>query len=110
VKPNRTIIPEPGQKLDFNHNLKSVLRGIVGFADFESSLKPVSRHENGVRLNCQSCLEDGPVEECEHSTTDIHKQVATTYSLLLIDSRGDILFQRTVSSDDDVMEEFLGKS
>ena len=89
---------------------KTVLQPIIGVLDFESSLVPVSRAENAEKYECPSCAEEGPTADCTHNTHDIHHQVPSTYCLIIADVRGEVLFQRVESMDEeeDLMADFFG--
>ena len=102
----KTEYPKQGDHVRFEPKLKTVLRGIIGFADFESSLRPITREENGQKYNCHSCLHNGPTTECSHSTADIHEQIPSTYSIVLIDMYNKVIFKKTHSSDSDLLRHF----
>ena len=89
---------------------KKVLQPIIGVLDFESSLVPVSRAENAEKYECASCAEEGPTADCTHNTHDIHRQVPSTYCLIIADVKGKILYQRVESMDEeeDLMADFFG--
>ena len=73
----KTEYPKPGDHVRFERKLKTVPRVIIGFADFESSLRPISREENGEKYNYHYCHNSAPISECKHSTSDIHAQIQT---------------------------------
>ena len=103
----KTVIPEEGRQLHFSNFIRTVPHGIVGFADFESSLKPLDREKNAETYNCDNCRREGPVSECPHKSRDVHEQVASTYSIVLVSSSGEILFERTHYSDYQLLKHFF---
>ena len=102
----KTEYPKQGEDVRFEPKLKTVLRGIIGFADFESSLRTITCEENGEKYNCHSCKHNGPTTECMHSTSDIHEQIPSTYSIVLIDMYNKVIFKKTHSSDSDLLRHF----
>ena len=106
-KSMRTEVPSPGSQVKFKAFDKQVLQGIIGACDFEASLIPVTRDENAIRYNCGNCRVYGDVKDCTHNTTDIHKQVPTTYSIMLMDRNKKIIFEKTESEEGDVLENFF---
>lgn len=100
--------PQKGEQTKFEAFDKTIPQPIFGVLDFESSLEPISRAETAVAYTCLNCLEEGPVEQCQHSTTEVHRQIPTTYSIMFTDLHGDILFSKTESDQDRLMEKFFG--
>jgi hypothetical protein len=105
--PVKIIYPSEQDSVCFEHHEKQTLQPIYGACDFEASLIPINRQENGVKYNCQNCLEGGDVSLCSHKTINIHEQIPTTYSIALLDKRGKILFEKTESDHFNVMEIFF---
>ena len=106
-EPLKIDYPRPGDQVQFKAHDKRILQGIIGFCDFESSLVPVSRMENAVRFKCVNCFEKGNPENCAHRTTNIHHQKPTTYSIILVDLEGKIIFERTESDEENLMMNFF---
>ena len=99
--------PEPGSEEKFTSYDKQVLQPFFGVCDFEASLEPVTRIENGLKYTCVNCVNNGPESKCTHATKDIHHQVPTTYCIMIMNMKGEIIFERTESKEDNVMEEFF---
>ena len=83
------------------------MQGIIGACDFEASLRPVSRKENAEKYNCANCNNGGDIKLCTHNTTDCHHQIPTSYSFMLCDKLGQIIYTKTESDEQNVMEIFL---
>lgn len=107
VDPIKVIYPEDNTTVRFSSFEKQTLQPIFGACDFEASLVPVSRKENGVKHNCKNCEINGPISLCRHKTHDIHEQIPTTYCITLIDKTGKIIFEKTESDYINVMEKFF---
>lgn len=90
-------MPCPGTQLHFKNYSKQIMNPIIGFADFEASMRKRSQRDENVTAGGG----DGP------STTLLTDQLPTTFALLFLDSRGNILYQRTYSSDTDLLETFF---
>ena len=105
--PVRVEYPMEGDVVEFTHFDKQVLQPVFGCCDFEASLVPVTREENGFHFNCENCVKGGPLAECSHKSTLVHHQIPTTYSILLVDKFGEILFEKTESKENNVMECFF---
>ena len=99
--------PKPGDSVSFQSHEKKILQPIIGACDFEASLEPVSRIENAVTYNCTNCAENGPVDQCNHNTINLNHQVPTTYSIILLDKLGKIIFEKTESEEKNVMKKFF---
>ena len=97
--------PTPDTVVKFESHSKRVTQPIIGVLDFESSLRRVSREENATRFNCEACASGE--EECSHQTTNIHLQEPTTYSLVLADIYGEIVFEKTESDEENLMLKFF---
>lgn len=105
--PANTNVVFPQGTVEFDNYFKTVEQPIFGILDFESSLVPVSRLENGIRYNCVVCANDQDPKNCMHATADIHRQIPTTYSIIFVDLYGDILYHRTESCGGGVMPAFF---
>ena len=103
----RIEYPEQGDVVKFRAFTKQVLQPIFGCCDFEASLKPVTRAENAVRYDCLNCKNEGDEKLCTHKTTTIHHQIPTTYCIVLIDINNRIIFEKTESDQNNVMEKFF---
>ena len=79
----------------------------IGFLDFEAKMEKVTCEENYKRNNCENCREGGPVRRCNHSEREIHIQSPMTYSFYIFGSNGKMLYEKTFSSDNGVMEDFF---
>ena len=103
----KTVIPVEGMKLEFTQHARTIPLGITGFADFESSLKPISQQQNGETYNCDNCRQNGDKSACKHKSFDVHEQVASTYCVILINWKGEIIFEKTHSSDTNLLHHFF---
>lgn len=101
------IYPEKGEQSKFESFDKMIPQPIFGVLDFESSLEPISRAETAVEYACVNCADEGPVQNCTHATTEVHRQIPTTYCMMFADLNGEILFSRTESSQDELMAKFF---
>jgi hypothetical protein len=99
--------PSKGDQTKFQSFNKKIPQPIFGVLDFESSLVPITRMETAIKYECVNCFEDGPAEECKHSTTELHRQIPTTFCLMFADLDGKILYQRTINSQDNLMKIFF---
>ena len=95
---------DPGVR--FKSYTKTVMQPLFATADFESTLNPIKRKENGVKYNCDNCKEEGDESKCKHKTSDINHQMPTTYSIALVDNTGKLLFEKTESDYVNVMRKF----
>lgn len=102
----RVKVPWRGSKIGFQSPQKTVLSNIVGFVDFEASLRPFTREQNGLKFNCEACKTGEDEELCSHRTKIISEHIPTTYSMVFTDLEGEILFERTESSETDLMAKF----
>lgn len=96
---------DPGVR--FTAHSKTVLQPFFMVSDFESTLHPISRKENGDKYKCENCKKRGDETNCKHRTFDVNHQVPTTYSIALIDYTGKILFLKTESDYINVMKKFF---
>lgn len=86
--PQSIVMPDKGNdKLKFTAYSKQVEMPIIGFCDFEASLK----HRK---------IERGA------STTELSEQVPTTFSILFVSSEGEALFEKVYSSDENLLDTF----
>ena len=101
--------PVEGDVTQFTEFCKKIPLNIIGFADFEASLSRVTKEENAAHFACEICLlgDDDDGKNCKHKTSLIHRQEPTTYSILFVDSAGKKLFERTESSDENLMDLFF---
>ena len=99
--------PEEGTDVAFRSHEKQVMQGIIGACDFEASLRPISRKENAEKYNCANCNNEGNIKLCTHNTTDCHHQIPTSYSFMLCDKSGQIIYSKTESDEQNVMEIFF---
>ena len=105
----KSILPicTEGADVAFRSHEKQVMQGIIGAFDFEASLRPISRKENAEKYNCANCSNGGDIKLCTHNTTDCHHQIPTSYSIMLFDKSGQIIYTKTESDEQNVMEFFL---
>ena len=96
--------PQPGTKREFSSPNKQILQPIIGFLDFEACLSPFSQNECHL---CKKLAEkrNKPVKKCTHKTKLVSEHIPTTYSLLLLDYKGKIIFSETHTSAD-IMADF----
>ena len=104
--PGRVEYPEEGAVVSFHQYAKTVPSPIFGVCDFEASLVPVTRQENGLKYRCTNCAEGGDISLCTHQM-DMQEQVPTTYSIALIDNTGKILYEKTETDNKNVMNKFF---
>ena len=79
----------------------------IGFLDFEAKMSKVSNEQNYQRTKCDNCRLGGPVRNCNHSERELATQLPMTYSFYVFSSGGEKLFEKTYSSDTDVMADFF---
>ena len=79
----------------------------ICFADFEAKMKFPTDAENGTVYNCDNCARGGPMRHCSHSERVIAEQIPMTFTFLCFTSEGKLIFKRTFSSDEGVMNEFF---
>lgn len=99
--------PKPDDTLEFRAYEKQIAQPMVGFADFEASLVPISRKDNADRYNCDNCKNEGDIALCTHSTSEVHHQIATSYSITIIDEKGVMMYEKTESDLNNVIEKFF---
>lgn len=107
IDPIKVEYPEENTTVSFRSFEKQTLQPIFGACDFEASLVPVSREENAKKYKCNNCEIKGPHENCKHKTFEYNEQVPTTYSIILLDKNGKLIFEKTESDFSNVMEKFF---
>ena len=101
----RIEYPEKGAVVEFCAFTKQVLQPIFGCCDFEASLKPVTRAENGVRYNCKN---GGDETLYTRKTETVHYQIPTMYCIVLLDINNHIIIEKKTESDQtNVMKKFF---
>lgn len=91
-------VPNAGSQLTFKNFDKQVKHPIIGFADFEASMR--KRSEQDVNATAGGGV-GGP------STIPLNDQLPTTFALIFLDSRGNLLFEKTYSSDTNLLRVFF---
>ena len=99
-KTQKLALPKEGARLEFTGFSKKFEVPLVGFMDFEASMQSVDN--DCMRVNCA-----GGAAGCVHKTRVDAIQRAMTYSILIVDHLGSIVYQNTASSDDDCAGLFL---
>ena len=81
--------PDSDYFCEFDAFDKQVRKPIIGFADFETKLVPVSSQQNGMRFNCAICLSgaESGLEECHHKTRHLHDQVPMSFYIIFVDTK-----------------------
>jgi hypothetical protein len=103
----RLEYPSKGDSVKFQSFNKRITQPIYGVLDFESSLVPVSRLETAVKYGCVNCARKGPVDDCKHATAELHAQTPSTFCIMFADTYGEIIYNKTLSSQDNLMVEFF---
>lgn len=99
---------EKGDKVVFDSTTRRQCKAAyIGFLDFEAKMTTVTNEQNFKRTKCENCRDGGPVRHCNHSERELSYQDPMTYSFYVFSSGGKLLFQKTYSSDQDVMEDFF---
>ena len=102
------VYPKKGSKFSFEDKLqKTVKSAYIGFCDFEAKMSGVDDQVNGADYDCENCKIGGPVRHCQHSERTKALQEPMTYSFVLLDSDGKLIFKETYSSDTDCMSKFF---
>ena len=100
-KTQRLVLPEEGSSMQFTHFCKKFEVPLVGFYDFECCMvDPPSP--------CVSCSSEEAVG-CRHKTLVLAEQRAMTYSILMVDYLGNVVYHNTRSGDEDCAGLFLGE-
>ena len=109
IRGSRSLVlyPQEGEVTEFCSYDKMVQQPIIGVLDFEACLEPISRTEQAFEYMCENCFDEGPEDQCSHATTDIHRQVPTTYSVVFVDIEGKILLRKTETCQNYLMEIFF---
>ena len=89
-KPQKIVLPVPGDKIVFKNHIKKFKAPITGFYDFESAMSVPDSP-------CMSCTN---ISTCHHSTTVEAVQTAVTYSLILVNQDNRIIHSNTYSGND----------
>ena len=101
--------PESDSYAEFTNFAKSVKAPIIGFADFETKLVPVSSKENGMRFNCPICLtgRESGKEECHHQTRHLSDQMPMSYYMIFIETKtGSIIAESLGKREEGLMDLF----
>jgi hypothetical protein len=96
----RVILPRPESYVQFEHERFEVKLPLIGYCDFEACLP---RKAAGVCHLCAALARPGV---CGHKSNIVSEHVPVTYSVMFVDCRGRIIFQRTESDDENVMQKF----
>ena len=94
---------------EFDAFEKKVRKPIIGFADFETKLVPVSSEENGLRFNCAICSsgEESGMEQCRHNTRHLHDQIPMSFYIIFVDMKTkQIVAESCGKRDEGLMELF----
>lgn len=94
-EPQAIKIPEEGDTIHFKNHLNKFPSHFVGFFDFES------RHKKQ-QFECSKCEMklEGDNPECHHQTLVKAVQEPITYSYLIMDKHGEIMFNNTYTGYD----------
>ena len=109
LKTQRVLLPPPGTLMRFDNHKKQLLCPLVGFCDFEASM----RHPDDPQLEADMCaLSDSELEHRPRTgdgdTVKVNVHKPNTFALLFISSSDHrVLWQRVESSDDDLLLRFL---
>ena len=99
---------KPGEFVSFDSNSRRQCKSpFIGFLDFEAKMENVANEQNYNRTKCENCRVGGPVRHCNHSERELAEQLPMTYSFYVFSTDGKMLFDRTYSSDENVMADFF---
>jgi hypothetical protein len=96
-KTQRVVTPPEDSYIEFRNYQKKFKVHYMGFFDLESCLEPVDK--------CQKCVDS---EKCVHATITANKQTPITYSYVIIDSDGVVVYKNTYTGAD-CIERFLSE-
>ena len=97
------VMPKPDEKIEFKNHLKQFGHEFLGFADLETILIPADRKDHPT---CKNCQRGGDISKCKHVTRIQNMQEAFCYSLVFVDRKRNVVFQRT-ETDADIMPKFF---
>ena len=96
------LYPKKGEYLNFTRRRNCFKAPVIGFADFECFLKPVTKNEEQTQ-QCVKCQKQSQRCDCDISANVVlntHK--ACGYSVCFVDSDNEVFFQETYSGEDAV--------
>ena len=100
--------PRKGDYLNFTKRRNCFKAPVIGFADFECFLKPVTKEEEQSQ-QCVKCQKQSHRCDCDISANVVlNNHRACGYSICFVDSENDVFFQETYSGEDAV-QVFLDK-
>ena len=102
--------PEKESYAEFRNYAKQVKMPIIGFADFETKLVPVTSKENGLRFNCSICLtgKESGKQTCHHKTVHLSDQMPLSYYMVFLETQtGRIVEQSFCRKEEDLMSVFF---
>ena len=101
--------PKKGDTLHFSKRRNCFKAPVIGFADFECFLKPVSKDEEQLQ-QCVKCKKQSRRCDCDISANAIiNRHKACGYSICFVDSNHEVFFQETYAGEDAV-EVFLQRT
>ena len=91
------VLPDLKKKITFDKHLNKYGHEFIGVADFEASLVPYDRSKSS---NCKNCRERGDIKQYKHATMVQNDQIPNCYSLVFVDRKKNVVFQRTETGPD----------
>ena len=96
------LYPKKGDYLNFTKRRNCFKAPVIGFADFECYLKPVTKEEEQSQ-QCVKCQKQSRRCDCDISANAVlNKHKACGYSVCFVDSDNKVFFQETYSGEDAV--------